>query len=209
MTTEAAHDTEYDFAGKYEETNPIARALVRGFFGGVASLVARAGREASIGSALEVGCGEGFSTGELRGLLPGTARFASLDIERRLVRAARGRNPDAPLLQASVEALPFPDDAFDLVFCMEVLEHVPDPERALRELRRVSGRWLVLTVPREPIWRAMNFARGKYMADLGNTPGHIQHWSRRGFRRFVSQQVHIVSARAPLPWTQVLARVDR
>jgi hypothetical protein len=49
-------------------------------------------------------------------------------------------------------------------------------------------------------------ARGKYFGTLGNTPGHIQHWSKNAFCALVSEYVDVVAVRSPLPWTMVLGR---
>ena len=49
-------------------------------------------------------------------------------------------------------------------------------------------------------------ARGKYLGDLGNTPGHVNHWSRRGFLGLLSRRFEIVEARTPLPWTMALCK---
>lgn len=192
-----------DFATKYTKTNWVSRRLLDGFFGAVETLVK--GRE--IGSAIEVGCGEGFSTRRLRAMLPAGASFRASDVEDRLVAAAAKANPDVPVAKESIYQLPHADGAFDLVFCLEVLEHLDDPGRALAQLVRVSRRWLVLSVPREPVWRLMNLARLKYIAGLGNTPGHIQHWSAGAFARFVGQSCNVLAVRTPLPWTILLAEV--
>jgi len=106
---------------------------------------------------------------------------------------------------ADIARLPFPDDSFDLVLGIEVLEHVPDPAAALTELSRVARGNLVLSVPREPIWRVANMARGKYIPQLGNTPGHINHWSRRSFATLVGRHFQTTAVRAPFPWTMVSA----
>ncbi len=66
------------------------------------------------------------------------------------------------------------------VICSEVLE----PRRSgtsienIKELCNENG-FILLSVPKEPIWRICNMARGKYWKDLGNTPGHIQHWTKK------------------------------
>ena len=83
--------------------------------------------------------------------------------------------------QTAREQLPFADGEFDLAAAIEVLEHVPDPERAVAEMARVARRHLLVSVPREPLWRALNVARGAYLRELGNTPGHVNHFSKRGF----------------------------
>lgn len=104
--------------------------------------------------------------------------------------------------------LPFPDSSFDLVLAIEVLEHVPEPGRLLTEMARVGSGHVVLSVPNEPLWRIGNMARGRYLKDWGNTPDHIQHWSRWSFVRMARQYVDIVAVRSPLPWTLVLARTS-
>nr|WP_256444588.1 methyltransferase domain-containing protein [Aquihabitans sp. G128] len=101
--------------------------------------------------------------------------------------------------------LPFEADTFDLVLAIEVLEHVPYPELALSELHRVARRDVVVSVPREPIWSAANLARGKYLKDLGNTPGHINHWSKKGFAELVGRRFDVRAVHSPFPWTMVAA----
>ena len=103
--------------------------------------------------------------------------------------------------------LPFPDDAFDLVMAIEVFEHLPDPAAALAELARVCSGSLIASVPFEPIWRIGNMARARYLRDLGNTPGHINHWTNRGFAKLVGTRFDVVDTANPMPWTMVLAHV--
>ncbi len=197
----AASETQYDFRSKYTQQNFATRLLLNGFFGAIEKAV----RLAAPKSALEVGCGEGFSTARLQGFLPAGARFSACDVEDRLVRAARANNPGIEVAQASIYELPHKDGEIELVCSLEVLEHLDEPRRALSELLRVSSRYVLLSVPREPVWRALNMARGKYLTGLGNTPGHIQHWSRSSFTRFVGEQARLRAVYSPLPWTVVLA----
>ncbi len=68
-----------------------------------------------------------------------------------------------------------------------------------------GGGTLVASVPFEPIWRAGNMARRRYVGDWGNTPGHVNHWTRWGFRRFVQTRFAVTDVRSPLPWTMVSA----
>ena len=105
------------------------------------------------------------------------------------------------------EDLPFADDEFDLATAIEVLEHVPDPEHTLAEMARCAERHLLVSVPREPLWRMLNMARGAYLGQLGNTPGHLNHWSKRSFVRLLSQHGEVVELRSPFPWTMLLVRL--
>jgi hypothetical protein len=74
-------------------------------------------------------------------------------------------------------------------------------------MARVARRHLLVSVPREPLWRLLNVCRGAYLRDLGNTPGHVNHWSRRRFVRLLQRHGEVIEVRSPFPWTMLLARV--
>ena len=90
---------------------------------------------------------------------------------------------------------------------IEVLEHVADPEALLTELARVARGHLLVSVPREPLWRALNIARGAHWASLGNTPGHVHGFSRRSLEHLAARRGQVVAVRTPLPWTAALVQV--
>ena len=197
VTTLVPTGNTYD---KYASKNPVERRLMAGFFSALdACLPTRVPA-----TVLEVGMGEGEVTARVRERYP-AATVTGLDLPDPAL-ASEWRARGIVGLFGDIAGLPFPSGAFDLVLAIEVLEHVPDPAAGLAELARVSRGDLVVSVPREPIWRVANMARGKYLSALGNTPGHVQHWSRRGFARFVASQVDVVTVRAPFPWTMVAAR---
>jgi SAM-dependent methyltransferase len=202
----ATGDTDQDFRTKYVKTNAITRRLLAGFFNGIGELLREPGLN-EVRSAIEVGCGEGFSTQKLRELLPREASFRASDVEQRLVDEARVKNPGVTIERESIYELPHADNSFDLVFVLEVLEHLDDPAKALAEVCRVSKKWVIASVPREPIWCMLNLARLKYVTALGNTPGHLNHWSAGGFKKFVQRQADVGARRTPLPWTMILAQV--
>jgi 2-polyprenyl-3-methyl-5-hydroxy-6-metoxy-1,4-benzoquinol methylase len=208
MADEAHTLTDYgNVAGnhydKYASQNPIARALMNGFFGAFDELSGKAAAR----TAFEVGCGEGELS--LR-LLGRGVEVQGCDLEAQSVAEANARSLAAGhgerFAVRSIYDLADGEIAADLVVCCEVLEHLPDPRLGLERLAAQKMGHILLSVPREPIWRALNCARGKYLGALGNTPGHLQHWSQRGFREFVSTAFNIVELRSPLPWTMVLAR---
>jgi SAM-dependent methyltransferase len=185
---------------KYASSNPVERRLMSGFFAALDDALP----DSSPAAVLEVGVGEGEVSERIRARYP-DARIVGVDLPDPEL-AASWRERGLAGLFGDIARLPFPSGSFDLVLAIEVLEHVPDPPAALAELERVGRDRLVLSVPREPIWRVANMARGKYVSALGNTPGHINHWSRRGFARFVGTQFEVVSVRSPFPWTMVGAR---
>lgn len=192
-------DGDRQFTGKYEEGGRIGAILVDRFYAAVRELlvpVLRAGDEV-----FEVGCGAGYSTQRIRAWMPRDVRYSASDIGESLVEKARARNPGVEITRRSVYELGLPDHSVDVVVMLEVLEHLDEPKRALSELARVARRHVVISTPREPIWRALNMCRGKYLGDLGNTPGHVQHWSTNGLVREVGTFFRAEQVRQPLPWT--------
>jgi len=201
--TEQAVPTGNTF-DKYGSTNPVVRRLMSGFEGALHELFTRAAPD----SVLDVGCGEGVLSARWAEQL-GSGRVVGIDLEDPKLRAEWETRQRANLefRAMSAEHLPFGDDEFDLAAAIEVLEHVPDPEQTLAEMVRVAARHVLVSVPREPLWRALNVARGAYVRDLGNTPGHVNHWSKRGFAALLERHGQIIDARSPFPWTMVLVRV--
>ncbi|AXH95745.1 class I SAM-dependent methyltransferase [Ornithinimicrobium avium] len=87
--------------------------------------------------ALDVGCGTGMLTAELVGRL-GVDNVAACDPAPAQLAAARARCPGVDVRQASAEDLPFEDDSVDVCLAQLVLHFVPDPERGVAEMARVT-----------------------------------------------------------------------
>lgn len=184
---------------KYAAKNPIERKLMDGFFAALDQSLP----STSPARILEVGVGEGEVTARLVERFP-DATFVGVDLPDPELAGHWDGKGFSPLF-GDIGRLPFEDGTFDLVLAIEVLEHVPYPELALAELSRVGRRDLVVSVPRERIWCALNLARGKYISDLGNTPGHINHWTKKGFADLVGRRFDVRAVHSPLPWTMVAA----
>jgi SAM-dependent methyltransferase len=140
----------------------------------------------------------------------GWARHQAPNLEYRVMEVGRASGP-RPGRRGSrsdqAASLPFADGEFELASAIEVLEHVPDPEHTLSEMARCASRHLLVSVPHEPLWRMLNMARGAYWTALGNTPGHLNHWSRRSFVELLSRHGEVAEVRSPFPWTMLLVRV--
>lgn len=189
---------------KYGTSNPIARWLVSGFDGALNGLV----RKVDPKVIHEVGCGEGYWT--LRWMKEGIdARGSDFSTEiismAKANATAQGTDPSR-FVARSIYDVEAGRDSAELVVCCEVMEHLEEPERALDALTRIVDANLILSVPREPLWRALNMVRGKYISDLGNTPGHLNHWSRNGIVSLVGRYFDVVEVLSPLPWTMMHCR---
>ena len=190
---------------KYGSDNPVVRRLMGGFERALDELLDRADPS----SLLDVGCGEGVLVQRWAQRLA-QRRVVGIDLRGGVDPGRLGRAPGAqPRVprDAGPRSLPFAANEFDLASAIEVLEHVPDPEHTLAEMARCAERHLLVSVPREPLWRALNMARGAYWSQLGNTPGHLNHWSKRSFMRLLSRHGEVVEVRSPFPWTMLLVRL--
>ena len=191
---------------KYGSTNPVVKRLMASFEATLAELFAMSDPR----SLLDVGCGEGVLVHEWAAQIA-PARVVGLDLEEASIQAGWAQRPadnlEYRIMDVSQQGLPFAEDEFDVVTAIEVLEHVPDPAQTVAEMARVASRWLLVSVPREPLWRGLNLARGAYLKELGNTPGHVNHWSKRSFVALLEQHGEVVQARSPFPWTMLLVRL--
>jgi 2-polyprenyl-3-methyl-5-hydroxy-6-metoxy-1,4-benzoquinol methylase len=203
ITTDAEGVVTGNTYDKYGSQNPVVKRLMARFHATLEELFAQAGPT----SLLDVGCGEGVLTHQWAQQVDG--RVVGIDLDDPQLHE-QWKDRQAPNLEYRVmkaENLPFADDEFDLASAIEVLEHVPEPEHTVAEMARVARSHLLVSVPREPLWRGLNMARGAYLKDLGNTPGHVNHWSKRSFVKLLSQHGTVVEARSPFPWTMLLVRL--
>jgi len=195
---------------KYGSANPVVRRLMSAFERALDELF----EQSDPASVLDVGCGEGVLVHQWAQRL-GERRVVGIDLEEESIQAGwakrKAPNLEYQVMHAGradrVENLPFAANEFDLACAIEVLEHVPDPEHTLGEMARCAERHLLVSVPREPLWRMLNMARGAYWPALGNTPGHLNHWSRRSFVGLLSRYGRVAEVRSPFPWTMLLVRL--
>ena len=187
---------------KYNTKNPIARYLMYNFIKTIKQIIIQ--YKESIDSITEVGCGEGYLINEIYSIVPHLT-IKACDFSEDIIRFAKGK---FPLLDFYVKSIYHigEEDSADLILCCEVLEHLEFPEKALKIISSVTRKYCLLSVPHEPLWRFLNMARGKYILNFGNTPGHIQHWTPHQFIHLINTFMEIVLVKSVLPWTVVFCK---
>ena len=186
---------------KHTSKNPIQKLLLWNFFRNLLILISKK----EVNSILDVGCGEGFTLNRLREKGIGK-KLEGLEYSKDAIALGKKTYPAIKITQGSIYELLYKDNSFDLVLCTEVLEHLDEPEIALRELIRVSKKYLVVSVPNEPFFTFAQFVRGKNWSRFGNDIEHINHWTMFGFPKFVKKNpdIKILARRFPFAWTMLL-----
>jgi ubiquinone/menaquinone biosynthesis C-methylase UbiE len=190
---------------EYRNPNIIVKYLLEKFFEKIKRLAAKM---ENVNNILEVGCGAGESSRRIGALFEGK-NFEVSEYDGRYITKLRETGFPYKIRQESVYELKREDNAFDCIFLLEVLEHLEDVETALAELFRVSGRYVIISVPHEPWWCLSNLLRLKYVRHWGNTPGHIGHWSPRKLIKLVKKYGNILEVRKSFPWIILMATVAR
>jgi len=189
---------------KYGSRNPIVRFMMSGFFRDFESLL----YDVEINTIVEIGCGEGEIGKRIKHILP-DASYLGTDVSEEIIREAQLRNPFLKFNKLSIYDIPNINLNADLIVVSEVFEHLEEPGKAMDALLHAKFNYLLISVPREPVWRILNCVRLKYLREYGNTPGHVNHWSKTRFVRFIeiySNTIEIEKILSPFPWTMVLCK---
>lgn len=187
---------------KHTSKNPIQKLLIKNFY---SSLIALA-KPLKAESILDAGCGEGFTMNKLSKNNI-SEKIEGIEYSRDAIMLGKKLFPNLTFKEGSVYDMPYKDNSFDLVTCTEVLEHVEDPLKALKEALRVSKKYVLISVPNEPFFMLGNFLRGKNLSRFGNDPGHINHWTVISFVNFLKRNgLKIKKIKLPLPWTLILGQ---
>lgn len=197
---------EGNYFDKYNSKNPIHVLIMMNFFRHINKLLSN--MQDKPNNILEAGCGEGYVSAHIYTYMSLVSKnniiYDAYDISEKVIKQAQ---IDFPKINFSVgDIYNTSNQSYDLVVACEVLEHLEEPLSALKKLIDISKRYIFVSVPNEPLWRILNMARGSYISSFGNSPGHIQHWSERSFKKLLSMGggIQIVAMSKPIPWQMYL-----
>ena len=189
---------------KFISRNPFVYFANKRFLSAISYLVRLSGAK----QVLDCGCGEGIVAKVLlEKNMPLT--FCGFDIDQKSLKIAKTINPKARFGYGSIYKIPYANRSFPLVLCTEVLEHLKSPKKALAELREVTSKFAIISVPCEPFFRLSNILRLKYLKKFGSTPGHINHWTISSFKKLLEPNFIIVKETYPFPWMIFLVKIRK
>jgi ubiquinone/menaquinone biosynthesis C-methylase UbiE len=166
----------------YNSHNPLVRYAMRGRL----ESIVRAMPEGKL-KVLDAGCGEGQLIRLMHERHPQNKYFG-VDITPIALKKAQQRCPFATIKRMDLLDLKFPDESFDLVVCTEVIEHVYEYKRVIREFKRVlkKGGVLIITFPNEPLTTVGRFFLGRRPIKV---PDHVNSFTPGRMRRHVGLPV--------------------
>ncbi len=186
---------------KHSTNNPIGKLALKNFMNTVVGSVKSLKPE----SILDVGSGEGFTLARFHTEKIGK-KLEGIEYMKEALELGKKLHPHIQTKPGNIYKLPYKDNMFDLVLSTEVLEHLDEPGKGLKELIRVSKKYVLLTVPNEPWFTVQRFMRGRNMLKLGAHPEHVNLWTSKKFEDFVkNHNVKIVHKKQPFPWIMILA----
>jgi len=162
-------------------------------------------RPLNINTVFDVGCGEGYIINYIRKKNP-NLKFKGIDIMEKNLKKARVLNPGIEFEHVDFLKEKYKPNSFDLILCTEVLEHLNNPEEAVKKLRKICKKYYLVSVPNEPFWRIANIIRLAHLKTLGNTPHHLNNWTKNQFKRFLQRYFSEVNVRTSSVWTVALCK---
>ena len=182
---------------KYASHNIVVRKLIARLLKHL-----RVAGGTTTGTWVDVGIGEGLA---LEAMQVRAGSLIGVEYRQDKLTAALRRLPDASGVRADAGMLPLIDRGADVVTCLEVLEHLVAPGRAVEELARICRGHCVVSVPWEPFFRLGNLGRGKDVARWGNNPEHVQQFRPATLRRLLLRSFGEVSVHPCFPWIIAVA----
>lgn len=186
---------------KYTSKNPAQKFLINNFLETLFLCI----KDLPVKTVLDAGCGEGFVLSEFKKRSVGNY-LEGIDFSENALNIGKDIFPYLPLRRGDIYSLPYKDSSFDLVLCNEVMEHLEKPDKVVDEIKRVSKKYCLFSVPNEPFFMISNFLRGKNLSRWGNDIEHLQHWSRGTFEKFIRPKLNVLTVKKSFPWTIVLSQ---
>ncbi len=200
-----------NYYNKYNSKNFIENFLIDNYFKSLLKVC----KKNSINNFIDIGCGEGNWLNEFtkKGF-----QCIGTDHSDHVIRLAK-KNLDFENLEifksniydenfSSLINEKILSTGIKNIFFLEVLEHLENPVRIINQFKKINFDKMLITVPNEPLWRILNCCRLKYLNNFGNTPGHINHFSKKKLKNLLSNNFEIIEIRLPLPFLLFLIKND-
>lgn len=186
---------------KYQSKNFLKKIFIKRFIRQIVETV----QSLKINSILDAGCGEGLIMHNIIKKIP-EIKINGFDISNSALKNAKKILPSSYFFQGDITNIKLFDNFYDLAIALEILEHLENPEAALKELKRATKKYCLISVPWEPFFSLGNLFCGKNIKQLGRDKEHLQFWSKKEIVGVVDKYFDIISVRISFPWTIILGK---
>ena len=190
---------------KYQKANVLTAFVIKRFFKTLAKVI-QGGHYKSV---LDVGCGEGVPLLNILSDLQSNNSINGVDFDEIKLHMIKNNISQGNFVKGNVYNLPYKSKTFDLILCLEVMEHLSSPKKALEEIKRVSSQDILFSVPDEPLWTFLNIVCLKYIRNFCNTPGHCQKWGSGNFQKLLKRYFQIKLVKKVIPWTVIFCSREK
>ncbi|MCK5459732.1 class I SAM-dependent methyltransferase [Candidatus Parcubacteria bacterium] len=186
---------------KYQSKNFLKKIFIKRFIKQIVKII----QELNIDNMLDAGCGEGFIMHNTLRKIP-KIKIDGFDISEQALENAKKILPNNNFFQGDITDIKLPDNAYDLAVALEILEHLKNPEAALKELKRVTKKYCLISVPWEPFFSLGNLSCGKNIKRFGRDKEHLQFWNKKEIINLTSKYFNIIEVKIVFPWTVILVQ---
>ncbi|HUV71508.1 MAG TPA: class I SAM-dependent methyltransferase [Clostridia bacterium] len=168
------------------------------FIGQLLKETIRVIRRSKVKKVIDIGCGEGYPDKVICSQLP-KIKLVGVDIGSQVLKKAKEQNPKIEYCLGDVFKLNFKPAEFDLALILEVLEHLKEPEKAIKEVKKVAKK-AIFSVPSEPWFSLVSLASGSYLKTKGRHPDHVNFWNLVSFEQLLRKHYNKVRVKRVFPW---------
>jgi ubiquinone/menaquinone biosynthesis C-methylase UbiE len=136
---------------------------------------------------LDVGCGQGNLLQQI-----GIGQLYGIDISKKYIDDAQKKIPNGTFVESNSDVLPFADNFFDIVICTEFLEHVPNPEKYVTEIYRVTKKGGLALFSTFNHWNISNILTLKPLRHIYCSSDHLREYNYFSFKKLLSQKFNTI-----------------
>lgn len=184
---------------KYKTKNPLKFFIIKKFIENILTEV----ENKNPGKILDIGGGEGILAELIEKKL--NKKVNILDIDKEDIFFAK-KYFNKTVIYGNLYNLPFLSNSYDMVICLEVLEHIENLEKSLEEIKRISSKNIILSVPNSFLFRIGNIVSFKNLRRLGESPDHKNYFNIKKINSLISQYFTVEKIICSSVWIIIICK---
>lgn len=153
---------------------------------------------------IDVGCGEGFISNYIY-MNTNIKKITAVDINKESIEYAKKQNNNINYINKDIRKLKYSQNEFDIVICLEVLEHLKYHKEVLKKINSIFKKRLIITIPYEPYFSLGNFLFFKNVKTFGKPQEHVNFWNKKSIRKYlIENNINNFKIETSFPWIIII-----